>query len=419
MIPNILITSRELKYWHRIVLIGLTMAMVSLTSCGEEEDADLVPPGEVSEITVEPLNGGARFDYKLPADEDLHYVKAVYTNAQGASVFKVASFYETTIEIDGFNDTLAHTATIHTVDRSKNMSEGVEVTFNPLVSHIQLVKESIWIEPALGGVQVHWQNEAAKQVFVYLYIEDGNQSEERILSSSSADETFMVRGLDSILYDFSVVVEDFNGNKTDKVFKQAIKPLFEEKIDKSDWSLVGSLSVDGNAWEGETDNFFDDVVDTKDSPADNSYFIINRDDNGGVLNFPLDIVIDMNKHVVVNRFTVWQRAYWYSEAENQGVSAEYYYYQNENMRSFDLWASNDLDEWLLLGKFDIGDPKDDDGNIPPDKIQEAIDGHEFTLDEISDPFRYLKFSITAGYGSETNVYGSEITLFGIDNVAGK
>jgi len=137
------------------------------------------------------------------------------------------------------------------------------------------------------------------------------------------------------------------------------------------------------------------------------------------LNFPLDIVIDMNKQVVLNRFTVWQRAYWYSDAENQGVSANYYYYQGENMRSFDLWASNDLDEWLLLGRFDIGDPKDEDGNIPSVKIQEAIDGHEFTLDDISDPFRYLRFSITAGYGSETNVYGSEITLFGIDDVAAK
>jgi hypothetical protein len=419
MIPTKTIKVRELKWWSRFALTGLAMVLVSLTSCGEDEDVDIEPPGDVSEITVEPLNSGARFEYKLPADEDLHYVEAAYTNSQDVEVFKVASYYETAIEIDGFNDTLAHSVILYAVDRSRNRSEGVEVTFNPLVSHIHLVKENIWIEPALGGVQVHWQNEAAKQVFVYLYIEDGENSEERILSSSSMNETFMVRGLDSVLYDFSVVVEDFNGNKTEKVFKQTIKPLFEEKIDKSDWSLVTSLSVDGNAWEGETVNFFDDVVDTKDSPADNSYFIINRDDNGGVLNFPLDIVIDMNKQVVLNRFTVWQRAYWYSDAENQGVSANYYYYQGENMRSFDLWASNDLDEWLLLGRFDIGDPKDEDGNIPSVKIQEAIDGHEFTLDDISDPFRYLRFSITAGYGSETNVYGSEITLFGIDDVAAK
>ena len=75
-------------------------------------------------------------------------------------------------------------------------------------------------------------------------------------------------------------------------------------------------------------------------------------------------------------------------------------------------------EVKLLGQFDIGDPKDDDGNVPPDKIQEAIDGHEFELESTTEPFRYLKFSITSNFGSETYVHGSEITLFGLDN-AGK
>jgi len=86
------------------------------------------------------------------------------------------------------------------------------------------------------------------------------------------------------------------------------------------------------------------------------------------------------------------------------------------MRSFELWTSNDKTVWTLLGSFDIGDPKDEDGNIPAAKIQEAIDGHEFSLENTSEPFRYLKFSLTSSFGSETNVYGSEITLFGLDNL---
>ena len=31
-------------------------------------------------------------------------------------------------------------------------------------------------------------------------------------------------------------------------------------IDKSTWTLVNQLSVNGNAWEGETTAFWDDVV---------------------------------------------------------------------------------------------------------------------------------------------------------------
>jgi hypothetical protein len=404
----------QISGWMAVLIVILGNAAI-LTGCLSDDHEDLDPPGEVSDVSVVPTNGGGIISYTLPPDEDLHFVRATYTNALGNEVFRVASFYENTLQIDGFNDTLTHSVLLQAVDRHRNYSEGVSVEFNPLVSHIQLVKESVTLEPALGGVMVNWENVAAKQVFVYLFIENETFSDQRILSSSAAEENFMVRGLDSVYYDFSIQVEDFDGNRTDKVFKESVKPLFEQKIDKSSWTLVPSLSVDGNAWEGVTENFWDDVIDTHESDADNSYFIINRDDNGGTLNYPLDIVMDFNKKAIVNRFTVWQRAYWYSSAESQGVSAEPYYYQNENMRSFDLWASNDLSEWLLLGSFDIGDPKDDDGNIPPEKLREALDGHEFVLDEISDPFRYLKFSITSSYGSETNVYGSEITLYGIDN----
>ena len=38
------------------------------------------------------------------------------------------------------------------------------------------------------------------------------------------------------------------------------------------------------------------------------------------------------------------------------------------------------------------------------------------VDGVSDTFRYLKFSITSNYGSDTYVHGSEITLWGLDNV---
>ena len=191
--------------------------------------------------------------------------------------------------------------------------------------------------------------------------------------------------------------------------------MLEQRIDKSTWRVVQNMSVDGDKWEGTLASFFDDVVDTKEVATDNSYFIISRDDNGGMLKWPLDIVIDLNKTVVINRFVVWQRAFWYLNAEQNGVSKDYYYYQEENMRSFTLSVSMDKTTWIPLGTFDIGDPRDEAGNIPPSKIKEAIDGHEFNLETVSPMFRYFKFSILSNYGSEANVYGSEITLYGLDN----
>ena len=397
-----------------LLIASALILLISANSCKEEE-MDSTPPGPVTVIETEATYGGAIIEYQLPDDSDLLYVRAEYTNALGENVFKVGSRYTNSVEIDGFIEAGTYPVNLYAVDQANNKSEATAVDINPLQSFIYLVQESIELQPDLGGVKVSWENPLAKTVFVYLYYNDGSKENERILSSGKTGESFVIRGMDSISYDFSVVVEDFEGNKTDKVFIDRLKPLFEEKIDKTPWTLESALSVDGNAWEGETVNFWDDVVDTRESPADNSYFIINRDNNGGILNFPLDIVIDLNKQIILNRFVVWQRAFWYTDGSN-GASDNYYYYQNENMRSFDLFASNDKQEWRLLGSFDIGDPKDEDGNIPADKIQEAIDGHEFELGETSEPFRYLKFSITSGYGSETNVYGSEITLYGLDNV---
>ena len=60
-----------------------------------------------------------------------------------------------------------------------------------------------------------------------------------------------------------------------------------------------------------------------------------------------------------------------------------HYYQAENLREFDLFVSNDKIEWELLGSFDIGDPKNSDGEIPAEKIEEAASGHDFNLNEIS------------------------------------
>jgi hypothetical protein len=273
------------------------------------------------------------------------------------------------------------------------------------------VQESITITPDLGGVKLEWENIAEKTVYVHLHIVNGADEDIRILSSNSLSESIFVRGLESVEMTFLTKVEDFDGNITDLEEKATLTPLFEEMIDKSTWTLMSQLSVNGNAWEGETTAFWDDVVDTAETNSDNSYFIIWRDQNGGTLNWPLDIVISLNKNVRVHRFKVWQRAFWYG-----GPTGVPYYYQEENMRSFNLYASNNSIDWTLLGEYDIGDPSDANGNIPQDFIDAAANGHDFDLEGVSEKFRYLKFSITSNYGSDTYVHGSEITLWGLDNV---
>jgi hypothetical protein len=386
-------------------------SLILLISCDENESGDTVAPGSITIENIAPTNGGGIISYSLPGDSDILFVRAEYTNSLGDDVYRVSSSHNNSVEIDGLNQDTPINVRLYVVDESQNISDPTEVEFTPLPSFIYLVQESISISPELGGVRIEWENIAEKTVYVHLHIVNGDDEEIRILSSDKEFENISVRGLESVETTFLTKVEDFDGNITDLEEKATISPLFEEMIDKSTWTLVDNLSVNGNAWEGSTVNFWDDVVDTAATNSDNSYFIIWRDQNGGVLNWPLDIVINLNKNVQVHRFKVWQRAFWYN-----GPTGIPYYYQEENMRSFDLFASNNAQDWTLLGQFDIGDPSDQDGNISQDFIDAAAEGHDFDLEGVSDAFRYLKFSITSNFGSDTYVHGSEITLWGLDDV---
>lgn len=394
---------------NKLVYLSLFI-LTTLSSCSKNEDIDTTAPGIVSNISVTPTNGGGIISYTLPSDDDILYVKAVYTNSQGEEVFRVASKHNTSLEVNGLNQTTPVNVKLYVVDVSENISEVVEINFTPLESFIFLVQESIQITPDLGGVKITWENIASKTVFVYVHVLNGSDETIRILSSNNANESIFIRGLPSVEMTFSTKVEDFDGNITALEEKGNYTPLFEEKIEKSTWTLVSAQSINGDAWEGRTVNFWDDIVDTVETDADNSYFIITRDNNGGSLNWPLDIVIDFNKNVKIQRFKVWQRAYWHNGG---GVT---YHFQEENIKSFNLYSSTDTNTWTLLGQFDIGDPRDTAGNIPASAFQEAIDGHEFSLANTSDEFRYLKIEMTSNYGSTQIVVGSEITLYGLDNL---
>ena len=394
-------------------LLALALAGFFIGSCDSSDiKEDTTAPGKLSVQSVTPTSGGGIIHYNLPADNDILFVRADYINAQGDEVYRVSSKENDSIEISGLIDTSPVTVNLSVFDTSQNQSEVVSVDFSPNRSFIFDVLESLEITSDLGGVRVNWTNDEEKTVFIYVSITAIDGEEEiRILSSSNQNGARFVRGLAAEEQNFSIKVEDFDGNSTPDTDFGNYTPLFEEKIDKTSWRLVSNLSVNGDAWEGQTVNFWDDIVDTVSTNSDNSYFIIYRSLNGGVLRWPLDIVIDLNKTVKINRFKVWQRAFWYNGPANTA-----YYYQAENLRSFDIYVSNDKVEWQLLGNFDIGDPSDGSGNIPDEKIDEAAQGHDFNLEEVSPEFRYFKFSITANYGSDTYVHGSEISLFGVDNL---
>ena len=238
------------------ILAILLISFTTLLGCKDDENQDSTPPGSLTIENITPTNGGGIISYILPDDSDILFVRAEYTNSLGVDVYRVSSSHNNSIEIDGLNQNTPIQVRLFVVDENENMSQPVEVEFTPLPSFIFLVQESISITPDLGGVKLEWDNIAEKTVYVHLHIMNGDDVEIRILSSNSASESIFVRGLESVEMTFLTKVEDFDGNITDLEEKATLTPLFEEMIDKSTWSLVSSLSVDGNQWEGQTTAFY-------------------------------------------------------------------------------------------------------------------------------------------------------------------
>ena len=142
------------KQMHKIAL--LLVFILTIFACSNNEDGDSIPPGIVSNITVVPTNGGGIINYSLPADDDILYVKAIYTNSQGEEVFKVASKYNTSLEVNGLNQSTPVNVKLYVIDLNENVSNVVEVNFTPLESFIFLVQESIDITPKTSCYTYYW-----------------------------------------------------------------------------------------------------------------------------------------------------------------------------------------------------------------------------------------------------------------------
>ena len=96
--------------------------------------------------------------YTLPQDEDLLYVKAVYSLKEGVMSESRSSVYSDTLKVEGFGDTREREVKLIAVDRSKNESPEVVTKINPLEPPIAKIGETLDLIADFGGVQATWEN---------------------------------------------------------------------------------------------------------------------------------------------------------------------------------------------------------------------------------------------------------------------
>lgn len=381
-----------------------TIAAVALACACEQErigsiPMDSVAPGEVTDVQVTNVPGGADISYKIPSDEDLLMVKAYYNLESGKVGNVTVSMYVDTIKIRGYARPKPHTVRIVAVDRSGNESKPVDVRIEPLRSPIFDVLNTLSLGAAFGGVTLNWDNPTRAALAVTLMKKTGEEWEElNTYYSESAKGHQTNRGLQSETTEFGAFVKDRWDNVTDTM-TVSLTPLFEEQLPVGSYKkyeMTGDCAIAygwdlGYALNGNLDEpwgwFSKPTVD------------------GGT--WPARFTVKVDGGVTLSRVRIIQR--WPEM------------WENGNPKKFTVWGSNNpasdgsYDGWEEMKTFvsvkpsglPVGQYSDEDEYI-------AVNGEDFEFDpENLARFTYYRFQFTENWGGDNtwiNLY--EVFFYG-------
>src|SRR5690606_35393185 len=91
---------KNIKLWF-LILILPSLIKCKVDTVGPLEHSNQ-RPGKVSNVSVKNAPGKATISYKLPMDQDLLYVKAVYRLTSGVKREVKSSYYNNSLVADGF-----------------------------------------------------------------------------------------------------------------------------------------------------------------------------------------------------------------------------------------------------------------------------------------------------------------------------
>lgn len=361
-----------MNFMKTILYSGLFAAFLfSLTSCKEEarfqaNSDDASAPGKVTNISYEPLYGGAKFFYTPPTDEDLLGIEAVYTNADDQSFTFSASYFADSLEVYGFADTSEYTVQLYAVDRAGNRSEAADVAVTPLEPAYTRVAESIEVKPGFSSFFLDWNNELEQNINVYVnfsYTKGGEAFDfTSVFSSNLAEDRRFINDLfltQEEKVSVKVRVEDIFGNTTELIDKGQVSLYEDIEIPKDNWvlptvndSIGGVPMCFGNGLEGRSRYVIDGIIDK----GDNLNFMhthsrgrTGRSEDG---NMPWNFIIDLGDYYELSRIVTVQRHSGGLANISRGQ-----YYQSENVGIYNMYYwDEDTGEWVLISEHKIPVP---------------------------------------------------------------
>ncbi|MEC3878149.1 DUF5000 domain-containing lipoprotein [Parapedobacter sp. 10938] len=371
------------------------------TACQDTEptpiENDGVPPGPVTQLEVNNLNGAAEISYQVPSDPDLLYVRAVYTTKQGEVRETKVSRHHRSLTVEGFADTDPYDVTLYAVDRGENASEPVRITVNPDRPPMQLARDSLEVIPTFGGISVTFKNSTLGDLAFVVLANDslGEFAPLNTYYTRLREGEFAVRGLPSEETRFGLFVRDRWGNLSDTLYTFET-PLFEVRLDPDqmkDYRLPTDAQL---GYSGSVEALFDGIL----TDSRRGYH------SGNSARMPQWFTFDMGVKAKISRMTYFMR---------EGS----FYYSLHNPRSFEIWGSNDpdpdgsFDSWELLLTYEQIKPSGlPSGQLSQEDIAAAEAGETVIFPIDVPEVRYIRFKTLRSWSNGTYVNFNELMIWG-------
>ena len=385
------------------ILLLLTIAVIAGCKVDSLEpfENNTTPPGQVSNVRIVNGPGKAVLTYALPSDNDLLYVKAVYTLASGRVMEVKSSYYSNTLTVEGFGDTESHEVKLYAVNRSETMSAPTNVTVKPLENPIWAIYRSLTAQADFGGLRLNAENINRTDIAIEVlmlsqgkYVPTGKN-----IYTSAAEIEQTLRGYDPTPRKFAVTIRDRWLNYSDTLFKD-ITPFFEAEIPKSgykgvtlptDVGLNTSTSLAG-MWDGDT-NGWPRVTMT-------SSLVLT----------PQWITIDLGKLSLLSRIVIWD----YPEYLNGRT-----YYYGGNLKEFEIWGSDNppadgsYNNWVKLGTFVAKKPSGSAYGVnTSEDVATGAAGINYTFDLGTPKVKYIRIKNNKNWQGTTFMSIGEIQVYG-------
>ncbi|MDR1172442.1 MAG: DUF4959 domain-containing protein [Bacteroidales bacterium] len=401
-----------------MILVGGWLA-VSF-SCKEDKQSDYIDstapaPAQLDKnsITVKDIPGGSVIFYRIPKDENLLYVKAIYTIAPDVTREAKASIYCDSLMVEGFAVAGDYDVNLYSVGKNKKESDPIVVSISPKTPPIISAWETLTLAETFGGIIGSFQNESKVPLTAILLADTSHTgifTQLRAFTRDLSKVSFDFLDLDTLETDFRVYLKDHYGNTSEpKAFR--LKPWFQEEIPKTTWAqytMPSDYDVQTEPHLYKFEYLWDGI-----SNQENSRIFATS--NAGPP-FPYHFTIRLGVNAIISRLALHHR-----------INFEYI---SKTPKRFEMWGSesnspdDDLfgGDWFLLGDFTSSKPSGstDNTTTAEDKLYANGEGEKFLIqpsETIPNPYlpvRYIRFRVFEVWdgGLAGQVIIAEIDLFG-------